>query len=81
MGKELVEYDFTACGWRATGAIIYNEDNKDEFYSLLKITVESVLMGDNNSGIINESYTDGYSRYLRPMEMDEKMQELKDKIK
>lgn len=64
----LVEYSITAKGWMATGAIKYNPSEELTFWSLLQMVVECVLAGgDKNTTVLNESYTDGFSRYLRPV--------------
>jgi len=69
----LVEYSITAKGWKATGAIKYDPTEEKTFWSLLQMTVESVMNAqgkDKPYTIINESYSDGFSRYLAPVDLD-----------
>jgi len=70
----LVEYNIKAKGWRATGVIKYDPKEERTFWSLMQMTVESVMTTPDKDGpytVLNESYTDGFSRYLRPAETDE----------
>ena len=69
----LVEYSITANGWKATGTIKYDPTKEKIFWNLLQMTVESVMTApdkDSPYTILNESYTDGFSRYLRPTEIE-----------
>ena len=63
-----VDYSITAKGWNARGSIKHDPKQELTFWSLLQMVVESVMAGDRNPGILNESYTDGFSRYLAPVE-------------
>ena len=68
----LLEYSITAKGWKATGAIKYDPANERSFWSLLQMTVQSVMDVPNKGEpytVTNESYTDGYSRYLAPVDL------------
>lgn len=75
-----VDYNIKAKGWEARGAIKYDPTKEKTFWRLLQMTVESVMKApgkDEPYTIINESYTDGFSRYLSPVkspikEMEEK---------
>lgn len=64
-----VEYSVTAKGWKATGAIKYDPAKELTFWSLLQMVVESVMAGGQNTTVINESFTDGFSRYLAPVDL------------
>jgi len=64
-----VDYDIKANGWRATGSIAYKR--LDELHALINLVVESVVEGEENKQVISESFTSGFSRYLRPIDLDE----------
>jgi len=63
----IMEYRISAKGWIATGSILCKNENDSSFWYLLQSVVESVLKGDENKRVVNESYRDGFSRYLRPL--------------
>ncbi len=65
-----VEYTITANGWRASGGIKYDPKKEKGFWSLLEMVVKDIMGGDH-AGILNESYTDGFSRYRRPVKRDD----------
>jgi len=64
-----VDYVITANGWRASGSIKCKNKNDRQFWGLLETVVMSIMEG-GHTGILNESYTDGFSRYLRPVKRD-----------
>jgi len=66
----ILKYDLKAEGWRATGSIFYN-DLKDARLKLLKNVLNSLLEAKKRKEVVNESYMDGFSCYLRPEEEEE----------
>jgi len=65
-----VDYVITAKGWRASGGIKCRHSEDKKFWSRLQLVVTGIIEG-NNQGILNESYTDGFARYLRPVKRDD----------
>jgi len=65
-----VDYVITANGWRASGSIKCKNGRDKSFWSLLEMVVKNIIQGDQE-GILNESYADGFSRYLRPVKSDD----------
>jgi len=65
----IVDYSITSNGWRASGGIKYNPQKEKEFWGILEMVVKDIL--DSPIGMLNESYTDGFSRYLRPVKLDD----------
>ncbi len=66
----VVEYTITANGWRASGGIKCNHEEDKRFWSLLEMVVMDIMKGEHE-GILNESYTDGFSHYRRPVKRDD----------
>ena len=75
----IVKYSIEAKGWIATGSIKYDPNKEESFWHLAQTSIESVIDEDSRikiggyTAILNESYTDGYSRYLRPVEIDKEI--------
>ena len=65
-----VDYVITANGWRASGCIKCRNERDKQFWSLLEMVVNNIIRG-KQEGVLNESYTDGFSRYLRPVKRDD----------
>ena len=65
-----VDYVISAKGWRASGGIKCSHPEDKHFWGMLQMAVKSIING-NNMGILNESYTDGFSRYIRPVKQNE----------
>ena len=65
----VVEYTITANGWRSSGGIKCNHEEDKSFWALLEMVVTDIMKG-GHEGILNESYTDGFSRYRRPVKRD-----------
>lgn len=65
-----VEYSITANGWRASGGIKHDPKKEKTFWVMLEMVVKNIIAG-KQEGILNESYTDGFSRYLRPVKRNE----------
>ena len=65
----VVEYTITANGWRASGGIKCNHEEDKSFWGMLEMVVKDIIAG-NHEGILNESYTSGFSRYRRPVKRD-----------
>ena len=66
----VVDYTITANGWRASGGIKYDPKKEKGFWSLLEMVVKDIMVGEHE-GILNESYTDGFSRYRRPVKQND----------
>jgi len=66
----IVEYSITANGWRATGGIKYDPKKEKAFWGMLEMVVKSIIDGGHDT-VLNESYTDGFSRYLRPVKRND----------
>jgi len=65
-----VDYVITANGWRASGGIKCHGVDDKHFWSMLQMVVKDILEG-NQKYVVNESYTDGFARYKRPVKRDE----------
>ena len=66
----VVEYTITANGWRASGGIKYSPKRERGFWSTLEMVVKNILEWEHDT-VLNESYTDGFSRYLRPVKRND----------
>ena len=66
----IVEYSITTKGWRATGSIKCKQEEDKQFWEMLEMVVKNILAGKQNT-VLNESYTGGFSRYLRPVKRDD----------
>ena len=66
----VVDYVITANGWRSSGGIKCNHEDDKKFWQLLEMVVSDILKGDRGpmNSVLNESYTDGFSRYRRSVE-------------
>ena len=66
-----VDYVITANGWRASGGIKCTHPEDKKFWSMLQMVVKSIIEGGHDA-VLNESYSSGFARYLRPVKRDEK---------
>ena len=66
-----VDYIITANGTRSSGSIKYEPRKEKTFWSLLQMVVKDIIKG-KNQGYLNESYTDGFSRFRRQVKWDKK---------
>ena len=64
-----VDYVITAKGWRASGGIKCKNPEDKHFWSMLQMVVNDIIKGKRKD-FLNESYTSGFARYVRPVEMN-----------
>ena len=64
-----VDYVITAKGWRASGGIKCKHPEDKHFWSMLQMVVKDIIEGHTGS-VLNESYTSGFARYVRPVVMN-----------
>ena len=65
-----VDYVITSKGWRASGTIKCRGERDKRFWGNLEMVVSNILRGEHDT-TLNESYTDGFSRYLRPVKQND----------
>ena len=64
-----VDYVITAKGWRASGGIKCQNPEDQHFWSMLQMVVHDIVEGKRKD-FLNESYTSGFARYVRPVVMN-----------
>jgi len=66
-----IEYVITAKGLRSSGSIKYDPKKEMGFWGLLQMVITDIIEGKDHS-YLNESYTDGFSRFRRQVKRDTK---------